>query len=190
MTLSRELTSRRAAIFALAGVTIFASALLIALLFLVYAGQRADAADNLRQLTAYNAEVMSRPRVQAAYAEMNARISDMQGLVHAGAGAPAAAQVETALKQIVESNGGELRSSQALASTEANGFEQVRVECDLTVPASRLKDLFYAVETHRPYLFVDSADVTAPINWDTRNNIEPAYEVRFGVSAYRWIATQ
>lgn len=190
MTLSRELTSRRAALTALGAAAVLAVALIAAAIAFIYDDQREDAADNLRQLAAYNGEIQAQPKVTAAYAELKARIASMPGLVHAGSGAPAAAQVETAVKQIVESSGGELRSSQTLASTQANGFEIVQVECDLTVPASRLRDLIYAVETHRPYLFIDTADITAPMSWDTKSNAEPMYEVRWGLSAYRWMAAR
>lgn len=190
MTLSRELTGRRAALVALGTAIAVIVLFVVGSLALLYSSQNSDAADNRRQLAQYEAEIAARPRIEAAYEALKTGIGVMPALVHAEAGAPAAAQVETAVKELVEASGGELRSAQALASTEANGFEIVQVECDLTVPASRLRELLYAVETHRPYLFINSADITAPIVWDIKNNTEPAYEVRWSVSAYRWIASK
>lgn len=186
MTLSRELTGRTAALAALASAIALASALIFVVLAFTYSGQREEERDNLRQLAAYKGEIDARPEIERAYASLKARVAAMGGVLHTEGGAPAEAQVESQLKDIVESNGGEVRSAQAMPTTASNGFEIVSVECDLTVPASRLRDLLYAIETHRPYLFIDSADITAPVSWDPKSTVEPSYEVRWGVRAYRW----
>ena len=190
MTLSRELTGRTAAITALASVIVLSASLIFLALAFIYSGQRAEAAENLHQLAIYRSEVDARPEVERAYALLKSRVAAMPGVLHAEAGAPAQAQVGAQVKEIVEANGGEVRSEQALPLAPSNGFEIVSIECDLTVPASRLRELIYAVETHRPYLFIDTADITAPISWDTKSNVEPSYEVRWGLHAYRWKAAQ
>ena len=186
MTLSRELTGRTAALAALACAVALGGILLFLALAFIYSGQRGEANENLRQLAAYKSEVDARPEVERAYALLKARVAAMPGVLHAEGGAPAEAQVESQLKEIVESNGGEVRSAQAMPTSSSNGFEIVSVECDLTVPASRLRDLLYAIETHRPYLFIETADITAPLSWDTKSNAEPSYEVRWGLRSYRW----
>jgi hypothetical protein len=186
MTLSRELTGRTAALAALGSAVVLSAALLFLFLAFIYGGQREEAKENLRQLARYASEIDARPAAEHAYALLQARVASMPGVLHTEGGAPAEAQVESQLKQVVESNGGEVRSAQAMPPTSANGFEIVSVECDLTVPASRLRDLLYAVETHRPYLFIETADITAPASWDPKSNAEPSYEVRWALRAYRW----
>jgi hypothetical protein len=186
MTLSRQLTGRTAALAALACAVGLGAALIFVALAFIYSGQREEAQESLHQLAAYKSEIDARQEVERAYATLKARVAAMPGVLHAEGGAPAEAQVESQLKEIVESNGGEVRSAQAMPTTTSNGFEIVSLECDLTVPASRLRDLLYAVETHRPYLFIETADITAPVSWDPKSNTEPSYEVRWGLRAYRW----
>ena len=186
MTLSRELTGRTAALAALAFAVALGGAVLFLALAFLYSGQREEANENLRQLAVYKGEIDAKPEVERAYASLKARVAAMPGVLHAEGGAPAEAQVESQLKEIVESSGGEVRSAQAMPTSSSNGFEIVSVECDLTVPASRLRDLLYAIETHRPYLFIETADITAPLSWDPKSNAEPSYEVRWGLRAYRW----
>lgn len=186
MTLSRELTGRTAALAALACAVVLGGALIFLSLAFIYGGQREEAKESLRQLAVYNGEIDARPEVERAYAMLKARVAAMPGILHAEGGAPAEAQVESQLKELVEANGGEVRSAQAMPTTTSNGFEIVSLECDLTVPASRLRDLLYAVETHRPYFFIETADITAPLSWDPKSNAEPSYEVRWGLRAYRW----
>jgi hypothetical protein len=186
MTLSRELTGRTAALADLASAVVLGGALIFLALAFIYGGQREEAKENLRQLAIYKSEIDARPEVERAYASLKAQVAAMPGVLHEEGGAPAEAQVESQLKEVVESNGGEVRSAQAMPATPSNGFEIVSIECDLTVPASRLRDLLYAVETHRPYLFIESADITAPVSWDPKSNAEPSYEVRWALRAYRW----
>jgi hypothetical protein len=186
MTLSREIKGRKAALAALViGVGLFIGLVSLTLVF-VYGSQREEREENLRQLATYRSEIDARPLVETAYTQLKSRIAAMPGLIHADSGAPAAAMVQTAVKEIADSVGGEVRSAQVLPSAVANGFEIVSIECDLTVPASRLKDLAYAIETHRPYLFIETADITAPISWDLKSTVEPTYEVRWNLRAYRW----
>jgi len=186
MTLSRELTGRTAALAALACALALGGLLLFFALAFLFSGQREEAREDLRQLAVYKSEIDARPEVERDYATLKSRVAAMQGVLHAEGGAPAEAQIESQLKEIVESNGGEVRSAQSMPATSSNGFDIVTVECDLTVPASRLRDLLYAVETHRPYLFIESADITAPVSWDPKSNAEPSYEVRWALRGYRW----
>ncbi len=190
MTLPRELMSRSAAIAALGLAVLAAIGVLGIVLGLIFAAQREDVADNLRRLAAYRSEIDATRDVERAYADLRSRVTSMPGLVHADAGAPAAAQIQSAIKDIVQGTGGELRSAQVLPSVTANGFEIVSVDCDLTIPASRLRDLVYAVETHRPYLFVENADITAPMGWDQKSGVEPSYDVRWRLRAYRWVTAR
>src|SRR5207302_1346188 len=141
MTLSRELTGRTAALVALAGVIVLSASLIFLALAFVYSGQREEAAENLRQLATYRSEIDARPEVERTYTLVKARVAAMAGVLHAEGGAPAQAQVESQVKEIVEANGGEVRSKQALPLAPSNGFEIVSIQCDLTVPASRLREL-------------------------------------------------
>lgn len=184
MTVPGKFAGRTAAIIALGAAVVVVVAVISLTLVLLYGGQSEETAENLRTLGRFHAEIDARPQIESVYADLKNRLAEMPPLVHAASGAPAAAQVEAAIRKIVSENGGEIRSSQSMPSANANGFEVVSVDCDLTVPASHIQGLLYAVETSRPYLFIDTADISAPT--ETGANADPAYELRWTVHAFRW----
>jgi hypothetical protein len=186
MTLSRGLSGRKAALAALAVAIAGGGGLLVLLAAWMFSGLRADAADNLHDLTAYRSEIAAQPAVEAELARLRSRIDSTTGLVHADASAPAAAQVQTAVKALVEASGGELRSAQVLPATKDKDLETIALQCDVTLPLGKLRQVLYAIETHRPYLFIDPDDITAPINFDTKTVEQPDLELRLTVKAYRW----
>jgi hypothetical protein len=185
MTLPSALTGRTAALAALVSAILVCVALLVLVLGIIRSSTRAGSVEALRRLAAYQGEIDSRPAVEAAFAQLRRRAAGMPGLVHARDDAQAAAQVETAVKAIAASTGGDLRSAQMLPPAYANGFDIVAVECDVTVPASRLRDVAYAIETHRPYLFIARADITAPMIWNAKSDPDPTIGVQWVLRAYR-----
>ena len=186
MTLSRALTGRTAALAALAGAVLLCIGIAVLALVLMHRSVRENEVENLRLLAAYRSEIDAGRGAGQTYAELRRRIAAMPGLLHAQGGAPAAALMQTIVKKIVESNGGELRTAQVLSPARANGFETVSLQCEITFPASRLKDLAYAIETGTPYLFIASADITAPISSDDKRDTDPTFDAMFVLRAYRW----
>jgi hypothetical protein len=100
----------------------------------------------------------------------------------------AQAQLQSAMKTIIESNGGVLLSAQILPPESVKGFDVVAIQYDLTLPLSRLRNLLYGVETHTPYFFINEADILMPANWypDNAQAPDPTLELRWTVHAYRW----
>ena len=182
-----NLKGRRAALVILAVGTLLLLALIAAPVLALFAGQANDLQVGIDQLAAYRAEIASRPLVEARFKDALKRSSTAPGLLHAANAALGAAEVESDFKSIVSANGGEIRSSQILPATKANGYEIVSIEYDLTAPMSRLRDLTYAVETHDPYLFIDDETISA-----SQSSQSPAMdftlELRWTLRAYRWAA--
>jgi hypothetical protein len=147
--------------------------------------ERGEAAD---QLAAFRAEVASAPVMQNALAALRVQAAAVPGIMRSDTDSLAEAQLQTTIKQIVVANAGDLRSAQALAPDHKNGFNRVAVQCDLTLPASHLKDLLYAIEVHAPYYFIDQVDISAPVTFQGPGGkfVEPVLEVRWTVHAYRW----
>ncbi|HTT83314.1 MAG TPA: GspMb/PilO family protein, partial [Rhizomicrobium sp.] len=99
----------------------------------------------------------------------------------------AQAQLQSEMKQLIDRNGGSLLSAQLLPPTKVKGFDSVSIEYDVTIPLSNFSSLIYAVETHVPYYFVDSADLVMPPNWRANSpNQNPSMEMRWTIHAYRW----
>ena len=153
-----------------------------------FGAQHQERDDALEQLATYRNEVASQPAMLEALAQSRMQVAAMPGLMRSPTDALAAAQLQLLMKQIVEANSGDLRSTQALAPAQANGFSRIAVQCDLTLPLARLKDLLYAVETHQPYVFIEHVEVNGPLSWqgDPAKPAQPVLEVRLTTHAYRW----
>jgi general secretion pathway protein M len=149
--------------------------------------ESADTQEALDELAAYHAEANTRLVAEAAYKQALARAGGAPGLLHAGNTALAEAQLESQFKTIVTTAGADVKSAQILPAAKASGFEVIAVQFDMTVPASRLRDLTYAVETHSPYLFVDDVTLSAP-NWQASDAkaSDPSLDLRWTVRGYRW----
>lgn len=171
---------------ALGAVALLLAGPLALILFMFSSSQHEDVNQNIRQLAVYRAEIAAQPTVASDLKTVHAHIASLPGLIHADSAALAAAQLQSAVKELVAANGGEIRSAQQLPTTRSNGFEIASVEYDLTVPMNRLRALSNAVAAYLPYLFIDKADLMAPTNWDPKSTTVPNLEIHWVVEAYRW----
>ncbi len=169
------------------------SVLVLVLLFIglplaaLFQGQADDRSAFLEQLTAYREQEARKPALQAQLAALQEGAKTVPGLVSASSASLAQAELQGDMKELIDKNGGNLLSAQLMPPTKVKGFDQVAIEYDMTVPLSRLSSLLYAVETHTPYFFVDSADLVMPPNWRPSPQVQdPAMEVRWTIHAYRW----
>jgi hypothetical protein len=142
----------------------------------------------LRQLAAYRAALASRPALEAERDRVSAKSSSVAGLVPGETAALAAANIQNMVKAIVSSNGGDIRSSQALPASTTDGFEKIEVSYDIALPEDRLKDLAYQLETHTPYLFLDNVAIQMPQLRLPQSSDNPVakLEIHWTVRAYRW----
>ena len=176
--------------------TAFALALTAGLLLIaapiasLFAAQSDDIDDALRQLALYRAEISSRSQLEAQLDELRLRAASEPGLIKSDSSALAAAQIQSAMTTIVQSNLGEVRSAQPLPATREASFEVISVAYDIVVPLAKLNALSYAVESHAPYFFIDDVALTAGQAWDTGESAPagniPKLEVRWTIRAYRW----
>ena len=172
----------------------------LALLFLIvvalpiaamFRAQAEDRQQALAQLQAYRAEEARRPGLASRLAALQQGAKSVPGLLTASSAALAQAQLQSNMKELIDRNGGSLLSAQLLQPTKVKGFDAVAIQYDLTIPLSRFSGLVYAVETHVPYYFVDSADLVMPPNW--KPNLptqDPSMEMRWTIHAYRWRGSQ
>ena len=98
----------------------------------------------------------------------------------------AAAELQEQATIILDQKGGKLNSIQILPHKDDGAYRQVSVNLQLTAPLSAVKAMLYALESARPYLFVDNFSIRAPFNPAARNDTstEPDLIVQFDLMGY------
>ena len=189
IAVSEFLRTRAGALVALGlGVLVFAL-VVVTPVIAAFSAQNDDIDDLLQQLGSYRAEIASEPALQSQLAELDREGATVPGVIEGDSTSLAQAQLQHQIKIVVEASQGNLRSVQALPAAAQGGFETIAVQCDFSIPESRLKSLAYALSTHRPYLFVDEASIASPPNDpDNVQAREQMLDVRWTVHGYRWVA--
>ena len=157
-----------------------------------FAEQSARIDDLHEQLTAFDARIAMKPAVEMRLAEMKKHEASSTGLIGGNSAELAAANVQSLVKALFESDAAQIRTAQNLPPVNAGGFQRIDIQYDAAVPMARLKDLAYRVETTTPYLFLDSIDMRAPEDWQNSGlKLDPPnVDVRWTVHAYRWTGTR
>lgn len=100
----------------------------------------------------------------------------------------AAAELQEQVKVILEAKGGKLNSIQILPHKDEGSYRQISVALQLSAPISAVKGMLYALESARPYLFVDNFSVRSMAGFGARAgvdpNVEPELTVQFDLTGY------
>ncbi len=192
IAISQRMKQRGLALLLLAGAIVLAWIVILGPLANILFGESEDIEHSLALLSRYEALAEARPQVEAELQAMQQRNATMSGLIEGNSVALAAAQMQSDVKTIVENNGGTVLSSQNLPSSLTDNFEKIEIQYDLTLQPANLKKIIYQIETHTPYLFLDSVNMRMPENWGLEDPAAavPAMEVQFVVRGYRWVGTK
>jgi len=187
MSIPAILRGRRGAFLAVGALAILFVAAIAFPVVAMFEAQAQDRREALVQLAAFRAQEAQRPVLAARLASLQEGAKSVPGLLTASSAELAQAQLQSDMKELIDKNGGSLLSAQLLPPTKVKGFDSVSIEYDVTIPLSNFSSLVYAVETHVPYYFVDSADFVMPPNWRPTSPIQdPSMEMRWTIHAYRW----
>jgi general secretion pathway protein M len=149
--------------------------------------QRYDAAveDAATRLERYSRVVGMRDGLQKKAAEV-AGLEANHHFLKSASPALAAAELQEQATIILDQNGGKLNSIQILPHKDDGAYRQVSVNLQLTAPLSAIKSMLYALESVRPYLFVDNFAIRAQFNLAARNDTstEPDLIVQFDLTGY------
>ncbi len=149
--------------------------------------QRYDAAvdDAATRLERYSRIVGMRDGLQKKAGEV-AGLEANHHFLKSASPALAAAELQEQATMILDRNGGKLNSIQILPHKDDGAYRQVSVNLQLTAPLSAVKAILYALESARPYLFVENFAIRAPYNPATRNDSgnEPDLIVQFDLMGY------
>ncbi|MEJ1968871.1 MAG: type II secretion system protein GspM [Rhizomicrobium sp.] len=153
--------------------------------------QDEDIAQSHQMLAAYERRIALRPVIEARLADMKHRANANVGVIMGTSAELAAANIQNVVKALIESDSGQVRSTQNLPPVTADGFQRVDVQYEASIPMTRLKDVAYRIETATPYLFLDGVDLRAPESWQIGPYVPdaPNVEVRWTVHGYRWAGT-
>lgn len=103
-----------------------------------------------------------------------------------------AAELQEQARTIIDQHGGKLSSLNPLPYKDDGDYRQVTVALQLTAPLSAIKSMLYALESARPYLFIDNFTIRAPFNVGARTEFatEPDLVVQFNLTGYAMKGTQ
>jgi len=139
---------------------------------------------NLRQMAAL------RPVLETERKALEARGKALPGYIAGNTPALAAATVQSEVKRIVESRGGQVRSTQDLAPTRDHGVEKIGVRFDMTSSLEALPAIVYEIESHSPYLFIDNLEIRAPEDARPETYVanKPILIIRWDIFGYRAVS--
>lgn len=148
---------------------------------------RYDAAmdDAVARLSRYSRIMGMRDGLQAKAAQVKV-LEASHHFLKSASPTLAAAELQELVKTILDANGGKLNSFSPLAFKDDGTYRQVPVSLQINAPLSAVKAMLYALESSRPYLFVDNLVIRAPYNVGARvdSSTEPELIVQFNVTGY------
>ena len=111
------------------------------------------------RLARYQDLAAQQPRLAEALEAIEARQRRAGVLLDGATAAVAGSRLQERLNRIVENAGGRVRSLQSLPVETEQALRRVGVRAQLSGGIGVLRDVLYAVETGRPFLFVEALDV-------------------------------
>jgi general secretion pathway protein M len=94
----------------------------------------------------------------------------------------AAAELQEQAKTLLEANGAKLNSMQVLAHKDDGPYRQVSVNLQLAAPKNAIKAILYALESAKPYLFVDNLSIRTQTIFVPKS--DPDLIVQFDLTGY------
>lgn len=126
--------------------------------------------------------------LQAELAGLRGRQPSAGGFLPGANESVAAAQLQARLKAAVDRAGGDLRSTQILASRDEGRFRRITVRGQMLLRTSALQRMVHELEAASPYLFLDNVEIRvrdAPGDRDGAAAIEdPPLDIRLDLSGY------
>lgn len=148
---------------ALLGVALLgAQRLIIAPVLSAYRDGEARIEQAKELLQRYEALGQQRSLLTDRLAEQQERAASAAGYLQGPSDALAAAQLQDRVKSVVESAGGQLRSTQILPAEQLEaelGVRRTRLRVHFVVTIEGLEETLYELETGQPYLIIDDVTV-------------------------------
>jgi general secretion pathway protein M len=101
----------------------------------------------------------TRPALAKQMAELDRRHRSQGYYLSGGTDALAAAALQDRLKQVIDANGGTLRSIQPLPGMDEQGFRRVTVRVQMTATTESLFRTIYMLEAGTPLVFIENIGI-------------------------------
>jgi general secretion pathway protein M len=151
--------SRLVALLLLLMVMAAAYAFVIDPLVIAYAETDDAIADTRAYLQHVERVGATRPALAKQMAEFERRHRSQGYYLRGGTDALAAAALQDRIKQVIDANGGTLRSSQPLPGMDEQGFRRVTVRVQMTATTESLFRTVYTLEAGTPLVFIENIGI-------------------------------
>jgi general secretion pathway protein M len=146
--------------------------------------------DTVTRLQRYSRIIGMRDGLQKMAAEVKA-LEQNHHFLKSASPALAAAELQEQAKLILDQSGAKISSIQILTHKDDGQYRQVAVMLQLTAPLSAVKTMLYALESARPYLFINNFSIKNPFYAPNRNDsAEPDLTVQFELTGFALKGTQ
>lgn len=190
MAIPRAIRSRLLALTILAALTILVGFAVIWPVEIIFSNKSDEVRRAHLMLANYRAVASLRPNLESQLAELQKQSKSIPGLVAENALAAATAKIQGDVRSMIQSQGGQIRSTQNLPPATVNGFDKIDVRYDFAIPTNRLRELIYLIDTHVPFLVIDAVQMRVSENSQVNNPSTPPpnMDVRWTVTAYHGTA--
>jgi general secretion pathway protein M len=107
-------------------------------------------------LAKYQGLASMRGQIDAGLQKLQAEQDNEGRLLTGGSVQLVGAKLQNRMKELIETENGNLTSMQVLPAQEEKGFQRISMAVNLTAPMASLQKIFYAVENQSPYLFIEN----------------------------------
>lgn len=153
----------------------------------LFSDQTTRLEQTVARLAAYETRRSQIPLLEKRLAALEARGTSSSGLLTGGTAPLAAVSIQARLRPLLDRYGAQIRSVQNLPPVTGDGFEQIPVQYTFTLPQDGLRDLLYAIETAKPYLFLTDVSIRRPEHSSGADDAAAPLEIRLNVAGYRWV---
>ncbi len=147
--------------------------------------------DTVTRLQRYSRIVGMRDGLQKKAVEIKA-LEQNRHFLKSASPALAAAELQEQAKLIIDQSGAKINSISILQHKDDGQYRQVSVMLQLTAPLSAVKTMLYALESARPYLFINNFSIKNPFYAPNRNDpsVETDLTVQFELTGFALKGTQ
>jgi general secretion pathway protein M len=140
--------------------------------------------DSVSRLQRYSRIIGMRDGLQKKALEVKA-LEQNRHFLKSASPALAAAELQEQAKSILDQSGGKISSIQILPHKDDGQYRQVSVMLQLTAPRIALKPMLYAIESARPYLFINNLAIKNPFYSSNRTDpAEPDLTIQFELTGF------
>jgi len=174
---------RRYTALGLLGVLLIVAVLFISSLYRSSFGE----VDNLQNLLSRYEKIIQRePELRKKLDDMKQTNRTSRVLLTGANDALTGADLQERLKKLAASAGGILESTQMLSAEDEPPLQKITVRVQMSVNITALQRILYALETRRPYLFIENLDVKFLGNKSKNPNArQPNLKLIMDVAGYR-----